>query len=126
DASTFELVVAGRELPDGDVAIMMVEAGGTEKAWQYYEDGAPKVSEEVIAAGLEASKVCIKESIALQRDLVAKAGTREPLQYTPVLDYGEDVFERVAAVGSAKLEPATKIVIKAERNEAIDKAGAEI
>ncbi len=126
DGSTFELVVAGRELPDGDVAIMMVEAGGTERAWQYYEDGAPKVSEEVIAAGLEASKVWIKESVALQRDLVAKAGSREPLDYTPVLDYGDDVFERVSAVGSSKLEPATRIVIKAERNEAIDKAGAEI
>ncbi len=126
DESTFELVVAGRELADGDVAIMMVEAGGTERAWQYYEDGAPKVSEEVIAAGLEASKVWIKESIALQRDLVAKAGSRDPLQYTPVLDYGDDVFERVSAVGASKLEPATHIVIKAERNEAIDKAGAEI
>ena len=105
---------------------MMVEAGGTEKAWQYYEDGAPKVSEDVIAAGLEASKIWIKESIALQRDLVAKAGTREPLEYTPVLDYGDDVFQRVAAVGTDKLEPATRIVIKAERNEAIEKAGAEI
>ena len=126
DGSTFELVVAGRELPDGDVAIMMVEAGGTERAWQYYEDGAPKVSEEVIAAGLDASKVWIKESIALQRDLVAKAGTREPLEYTPVLDYGDDVFERVAAVGTSKLEPATRIVVKAERNEATDKAAAEI
>src|SRR5438874_11807913 len=30
DASTFELVVAGRALDNGDVAIMMVEAGGTE------------------------------------------------------------------------------------------------
>ena len=57
DDSTFELVVAGRELDNGDVAIMMVEAGGTEKAWQYYEAGAPKVTEEVIAGGLEASKV---------------------------------------------------------------------
>ena len=126
DASTFELVVAGRQLPDGDVAIMMVEAGGTERAWQYYEDGAPKVSEDVIAAGLEASKVWIKESIALQRDLVKAAGTREPIEYTPVLDYGDDVFERVSAVGASKLEPATRLVIKAERNEAIEKAGAEI
>ena len=33
DESTFELVVAGRALDDGDVAIMMVEAGGTEDAW---------------------------------------------------------------------------------------------
>ena len=30
---------------------MMVEAGGTEKAWELYEDGAPKVTEEVIADG---------------------------------------------------------------------------
>src|SRR5579863_6947090 len=48
DASTFELVVAGRALGEGDdadVAIMMVEAGGTERAWQYYAAGAPRVSE---------------------------------------------------------------------------------
>ena len=47
--ATFELVVAGRQLDDGDVAIMMVEAGGTEKSFEYYDDGAPKVSEDVIA-----------------------------------------------------------------------------
>ncbi|NBU16664.1 MAG: polyribonucleotide nucleotidyltransferase, partial [Actinobacteria bacterium] len=45
EASTFELVVAGRELEDGDVAIMMVEAGGTEKSFTFYEAGAPKVNE---------------------------------------------------------------------------------
>ncbi|HVM03223.1 MAG TPA: polyribonucleotide nucleotidyltransferase, partial [Acidimicrobiales bacterium] len=44
DAATFELVVAGRALDDGDVAIMMVEAGGTENAWRYYQQGAPKVT----------------------------------------------------------------------------------
>src|SRR5688572_24787329 len=62
DESTFELVVAGRAVGD-DVAIMMVEASGTEKAWTYYEEGAPKVTEEAIAAGLEAAKTWIKESI---------------------------------------------------------------
>ena len=44
DDATFELVVAGRALSedaDAEIAIMMVEAGGTENAWQYYEDGAP-------------------------------------------------------------------------------------
>ena len=70
DESTFELVVAGRALSDADdaeVAIMMVEAGGTEKSWEYYEDGAPKVTEEVLAEGLEAAKTWIRESINLQR-----------------------------------------------------------
>src|SRR3954470_14782250 len=45
DEATFELVVAGRRLADGDVAIMMVEAGGTEKSWDMYQAGAPKVTE---------------------------------------------------------------------------------
>ncbi len=74
DDSTFELVVAGRALSDGhdaDIAIMMVEAGGTEQSWQYYEEGAPQVTEEVLADGLEAAKTWIRESIVLQRKLVA-------------------------------------------------------
>src|ERR1700759_1780105 len=39
DASAFELVVAGRQLDDGDIAIMMVEAGGTPAAWPLYQSG---------------------------------------------------------------------------------------
>src|SRR5947209_15493873 len=47
DESTFELVVAGRRIADGDVAVMMVEAGGTEKSWDMYPGGATKVTEAV-------------------------------------------------------------------------------
>ncbi len=126
EESTFELVVAGRQLDDGDVAIMMVEAGGTEKSWKYYEDGAPKVTEEVIADGLEAAKTWIKESIALQLELVKAAGTRAPLSYVPVLDYGDDVYAAVEKVGTKTMEPATKIVIKAEREAALSVATSEI
>ena len=72
DASTFELVVAGRRLPDGDIAVMMVEAGGTEAAWELYEAGAPHVTEEVIAEGLEEAKKWINDSI----DRPARAGRR--------------------------------------------------
>src|SRR3954447_12778177 len=93
DESTFELVVAGREV-DGDIAIMMVEAGGTEKAVSYYEAGAPKVTEEVIAEGLEKSKPWIKESTPPQRQLAKAAGAREPLPFEPVLDYTDDVFAK--------------------------------
>ena len=126
DESTFELVVAGRQLDNGDVAIMMVEAGGTEDAWSYYENGAPKVTEEVIAGGLEACKVWIKESIALQRQLVAEAGTRAPLEYTPVLDYTPEIAAAVEAAGAAKLKAAQSIADKAERSAATDAATAEI
>ncbi len=126
ETSTFELVVAGRELPNGDVAVMMVEAGGTEKAWSYYQDGAPKVTEDVIASGLEASKQYIKESISLQHQLVAEAGTRDPMVYTPVLDYGDDVFAAVEKAASAKLAPALTIAIKSDRNAATDAVTAEV
>ncbi|MBO0747288.1 MAG: polyribonucleotide nucleotidyltransferase, partial [Acidimicrobiaceae bacterium] len=126
DESTFELVVAGRALEDGDVAIMMVEAGGTERAWELYQGGAPFVTEEAIADGLESAKVWIKESIELQRKLVAEAGTRPPLEFEPVVDYGEDVAARVAEVGTARIEPVTTITAKAEREKATGEATAAI
>ena len=126
---TFEIVVAGRELDNGDVAIMMVEAGGTEKSFEYYADGAPKVSEQVIADGLEASKVWIKESIGLQRQLVASViATRGPiaqLEYTPVLDYTEEIFNEVERVATSKLANAITIALKADRNAATDAAADE-
>ena len=60
---------------------MMVEAGGTEKSWHYYDDGAPKVTEEVLAEGLEAAKTWIRESINLQRQLVADVvAARGPIE----------------------------------------------
>ncbi len=126
---TFEIVVAGRELDNGDVAIMMVEAGGTEKAFEFYADGAPKVSEQVIADGLEASKQWIKESIGLQRQLVASIiatrGPITPLEYTPVLDYTDEIFAAVEKVATSKLATAITIALKADRNAATDAAAAE-
>ncbi|MEN3315736.1 MAG: polyribonucleotide nucleotidyltransferase, partial [Acidimicrobiaceae bacterium] len=132
DAATFELVVAGRAVPgEGagaveDIAIMMVEAGGTEDAWRFYEQGAPKVTEEVIANGLEAAKQWIMDSIKAQRELVAKMGTKPALVYTLQVDYGDDVFERVAAVGTERIAQASAISAKAERNTATDEAIAAI
>ena len=128
EAGTFELVVAGREMDNGDVAIMMVEAGGTEKSFYYYEDGAPKVDEAVLAGGLQACKVWIKESIALQRQLVASviatSGPIETMSFTPVLDYAPEVFAAVEILVSDKIAEAVKIAGKAERNAATDAAAA--
>ena len=128
DEGTFELVVAGRELDNGDVAIMMVEAGGTEKSFEYYASGAPKVNETVLAGGLEASKKWIKESIALQRQLVASVistkGPITPLAYTPILDYTDDIYAAVEASASSALADAIKIAKKSDRNAATDAATA--
>ncbi|MDQ3294577.1 MAG: polyribonucleotide nucleotidyltransferase, partial [Actinomycetota bacterium] len=126
DESTFELVVAGRRTEAGEIAIMMVEAGGTEKAWSYYESGAPKVTEEVLAGGLDACKAWIGEAIDLQIELVKQAGAREPMTWTPVLDYAPEVFEKVSELGSGPLAEAGTIAVKAERNEATDAAIAAL
>jgi polyribonucleotide nucleotidyltransferase len=126
DASAFELIVAGRQLEDGDVAIMMVEAGGTEGAWGLYQAGAPKVTEEVIAQGLESAKIWIRESVELQRTLVAEAGTSPRLAYVPQVDYQPDVAGRVAEVGFDRVRRVTTITAKAEREVAIEEATSAI
>ncbi len=104
EESTFEMVVAGRALDDGDVAISMVEAGGTEAAWPAFEAGAPKVDEAVIADGLEVAKAYIRQSIEAQRQLMAEAGVKEPMAYSVAADYTPEVLaameehrDRVAA-----------------------------
>ena len=126
DASTFELVVAGRALseePDADVAIVMVEAGGTEKAFEYFEQGAPRVTEDVIANGLEVAKTWIRESIELQRELVRKAGSKK----RPSTSCSSSTTARTSTSVSPPPEPiaseaANAITTKTERNAALDEA----
>jgi len=130
DESTFEMVVAGRRLDDGDVAIMMVEAGGTEATWRLYEGGAPKVTEDVIAEGLEASKQWINASIDLQLELVKKyeaaRGPITPVAYEPRVDYQPDAFEAVSTAVRAETAKAMGIADKAERNGRLDEIEAEL
>jgi polyribonucleotide nucleotidyltransferase len=120
DEATFEIVVAGRKLDDGDVAIMMVEAGGTEHSWKLYEDGAPKVTEETIAEGLEESKRWIAASIDLQtrlREENEKAnGPVEAIEYLPAVDYSPEIYAAVKQHAEAATAEAMGIADKTERN----------
>ncbi len=122
DAATFEIVVAGRELDNGAVAVMMVEAGGTEGAWGYYEDGAPKVDEAALANALNESKRWISDVIALQRQLVeavhAADGEKELMSYAPQVDYTDDIYAEVTALGGERIDQIMQIADKAERTAA--------
>ena len=117
EESQFEIVVAGRALDNGDVAISMVEAGGTEAQWPAMQDGAPKVDEAELARGLEASKQYILQSIAAQNELIAKVGRKETMPYSVSLDYSDEIL---AAMNEKKAEIAQTqtIVDKAARLEA--------
>ncbi|MDE0653016.1 MAG: polyribonucleotide nucleotidyltransferase [bacterium] len=115
DGCTFEMVVAGRVLADGDVAVMMVEAAGTPGSVGHYEAGAPKVDEAVLAEGLEASKRWVSEAVALQRRLIAMAGVKPTMNFELMADYGPEVAEAVSEVGREQLAEALEIADKAAR-----------
>ncbi len=126
EGSTFEMVVAGRQLDNGDIAVMMVEAGGTERAFEFYEDGAPKVTEDVLADGLEACKVWIDEVIELQKSLRLAVGEITPLDYVSSVDYSEEIIGRVREVGGERLAEVMAISDKANRDDAQAEATAAI
>jgi polyribonucleotide nucleotidyltransferase len=115
--SQFEIVVAGRALGANDVAISMVEAGGTEAQWPAMQDGAPKVDEAELARGLEASKQYILQSIAAQNELVAKVGKKERMAYTVSVDYSPEIL--AAMQGKREQILTTQVIVdKTARLEA--------
>ncbi len=127
DESTFELVVAGRLTSDGgDVAIMMVEAGGTESAWASYSAGAPLATEEVIADGLEVAKVWIRKSIELQLQLKNLAPAKSEMAWVPQNDYSPELFDALRDAGWDRLSAANVVTGKSERQGKIDEVSAEL
>jgi polyribonucleotide nucleotidyltransferase len=124
ERATFDMVVAGRVLPDGDVAIMMVEAEATEHAFSLIAGGAPKPTEEVVAGGLEAAKPAIRELCRAQSELASVAA--KPVAEFPVfLDYTDDVYEAVAEAARPQVAEALKIAGKAEREDELDRLKEE-
>ncbi|GAA1681418.1 polyribonucleotide nucleotidyltransferase [Fodinicola feengrottensis] len=123
-ASTFDMVVAGRVLDDGDVAIMMVEAEATAGSFALVAGGSPAPTEEVVAAGLEAAKPAIKSLCAAQSELAGKAA--KPAVEFPVFpDYSEEVYEAVAKISADKLTEALTIADKQQREARLDEIKAD-
>lgn len=125
EEAVFSMVVAGR-IVDNDIAIMMVEAEATDNAWSLIKDqGAIAPTEEVVAEGLEASKVFIRALCEAQRELAAKAA--KPVREFPLyLDYQEDAYEAVAAAATERLQGVMSIAGKQEREEKTEELLAQI
>jgi polyribonucleotide nucleotidyltransferase len=123
--ATFDMVVAGRTLDDGDVAIMMVEAESTESTWDLVRAGRQAPTEEVVAEGLEASKVFITQLCRAQAELAA--GAAKPVQEFPVfLDYEDDAYAAVEGAVREELAQALTIAGKAEREDRLDEIKANL
>lgn len=116
-SSTFQMVVAGRVLDDGDVAIMMVEAGGTEASWDNVRAGHTAPTEEVVGQGLEAAKPFIKALCDAQSELKAKL-PKETFDFPVFRDYEDDVYAAVEEMAAEKVAEAMRIAGKQERDEA--------
>jgi polyribonucleotide nucleotidyltransferase len=128
EEATFDMVVAGRVLEDGDVAIMMVEAESTPRTLRLLADqasGAVSPTEDVVAEGLEAAKPFIKTLCEAQQQVAAGAA-KETAAFPTFADYQPDIYEAVAAEASGELAAALTIAGKQERGTETDRIQAAV
>src|SRR5438034_10628049 len=126
EEATFDMVVAGRVLEDGDVAIMMVEAESTPRTLALLADagsGAAGPTEDTVAEGLEAAKPFIKVLCEAQQRVAAEAA-KEIADYPIFADYGQDVYDAVAAAVGDELSKALTIASKQDREAETDRVKA--
>ncbi len=126
EEATFDMVVAGRVIESGDVAIMMVEAESTPRTLGLLAAGdgtAIAPTEEIVAQGLEAAKPFIKALCEAQQRIIEQAA--KPTQEFPIfLDYTEDVYEALASEFSDELAKVLTIAGKQEREAETDRVKA--
>jgi polyribonucleotide nucleotidyltransferase len=126
ERATFDMVVAGRVLEDGDVAIMMVEAESTPGTLRLVAGGAVAPTEETVAQGLDAAKPFIKVLCTAQSQLAAAVKeTASPVGEYPVFpEYQDDVYAAVATAVTDELARALTIAGKVEREAELDRVKA--
>jgi polyribonucleotide nucleotidyltransferase len=125
EQAVFDMVLAGRMLPDGDVAIMMVEAEATDNAWSLVTAGATAPTEEVVASGLEAAKPFIAALCQAQSE-VAAAAAKPTAEYPTYAEYGDDVYAAVSQAVQARLTEALRIPGKQEREAVLDRLRSDV
>ncbi|HET9422373.1 MAG TPA: polyribonucleotide nucleotidyltransferase, partial [Nocardioides sp.] len=123
--AVFDMVVAGRVTETGDVAIMMVEAEGTEQTWQLVESGAQAPTEEVVASGLDAAKPFIKQLCEAQAEL-AKEAAKPVAEFPIFLDFEDDVYAAVEGAVKTETAEALTIAAKHEREDRLDEIKASL
>jgi polyribonucleotide nucleotidyltransferase len=124
--ATFDMVVAGRVLDDGDVAIMMVEAESTSSTLRLLADsgsGAVAPTEDTVAAGLEAAKPFIKALCEGQQQVAAVAA-KEVQEFPVFVEYQQDVYDALAGEVSDDLAKALTIAGKQDRDAETDRVKA--
>jgi len=92
--AVFEMVVAGKSNKDGNIDIVMVEAGATEDSLNLINDGGTVPDENVVVNGLELSKDYIGKLIETQIEMV-KSCTIPEVDWTFVEDYSKELKNKI-------------------------------
>jgi len=124
ERAVFDMVVAGRIAGD-DVAIMMVEAEATTKTISLIQGGAGAPTEEIVGAGLEASKPFIRILCEAQIEL-AKVAAKPTAEFPVFLDYQDDAYAAVEKAAKDRFAKALTIAGKQERETELDAISAEV
>jgi polyribonucleotide nucleotidyltransferase len=128
ESATFNMVVAGRIVGEGDnadVAIMMVEAEATANTLDLIASGGTSPTEQIVGEGLIAAKPFIRALCVAQQELAAVAA--KPTGDFPVfLAYQQDILEAVSAIATDELGNALSIAGKKERDAATDEVKANV
>ncbi|HLU52453.1 MAG TPA: polyribonucleotide nucleotidyltransferase [Acidimicrobiia bacterium] len=124
DESVFELVVAGRRNAQGQIDIMMVEAGATPNGLRLVAAGDPPSDEAAVSAALEEAKPYISDVIDLIAELASQV-EKPHVEWPRATDYTPEVYDRIAEIARPKLHDIIRIPGKQERNDAADRAFEE-
>ncbi|WP_039993778.1 polyribonucleotide nucleotidyltransferase [Gordonia otitidis] len=125
EGAVFDMVVAGRVVEGGDVAIMMVEAEATENVIDIVAGGAQAPTETIVAEGLEAAKPFIARLCEAQKSL-ADAAAKETAEFPLFPPYESDVYDAVSAAATERLSQILTIPGKQERDDKTDELKADI
>ena len=119
ERAVFEIVVAGRVIENGDVAIAMIEAGAGKNAWHLiYDEGQTKPDEEVVAGGLEAAKPFIKV-ICEAQDELKKIAAKDTKEFQLFPEYTDELYARIDEIAHQDLDEALSIAEKLPRQDRI-------
>jgi polyribonucleotide nucleotidyltransferase len=118
DESVFEMIVVGRRNDDGQIDIVMVEAGATEEGGRLVAEGDRPSDEEAVATGLEEAKPYIGQLIDLQNELASQVDVPDDFTWEPTVDYSDEIFSRVEAAASSRIASVLEIAGKHERQDA--------
>ena len=118
DEAVFTLVVAGTRNENGEIDIVMVEAGATEQGYRLVEGGQQASDEATVTQGLEEAKGYIDTLIGMQLDLKSQMPEPVAVVWPEAIEYTDEQLAHIEGVAAPKLRDLGLIADKHERQGA--------